>query len=363
MDHRDIRGRKHDLAFVLLSFLAAMFRSTGKLSFSSLHRMMQRDHDYLVAQTGVNSPGCISRVQLMRVLEDVHPSHFNALNQAYFAASRPQQDNHWQAVDGKELRGSIDKALGAKRGENAVFMVDHQNGHSQVIGYYSGQKDSERTLVRDYFRQETDLARQAYTFDALHCYPGLLAQINDMHGFYLMQVKGNQPILAEDLAFQEQASVSMDCMQTAEKAHGRIEQRKASLYEVEIDCVEPRWRKANIKSMMVVERETEQCKTSRKSYEKAYYISNITAHPGNGIELFNAIRKHWRVESNNYIRDATFGEDCIRTRKTGLIRNMAAFLNLAINQLKKHNQAANLNIVRENLAYDRGLLTSCFGTE
>jgi len=131
-----------------------MFRCTGKLSFSSLHRMMQRDHDFLVAQTGAKSPGCISRMQLMRVLEHVHPGHLNDLNQACFAVGRSQQVNHWQAVDGKELRGSIDKALGAKRGENAVFMVDHLDGHSQVIGYYSGQKDSEKTLVRDHFRQK-----------------------------------------------------------------------------------------------------------------------------------------------------------------------------------------------------------------
>jgi hypothetical protein len=48
------------MAFVLLTFLAAMFRSTGKLSLSSLHRMMQRDHDFLLAQTGATSPGCIS---------------------------------------------------------------------------------------------------------------------------------------------------------------------------------------------------------------------------------------------------------------------------------------------------------------
>jgi hypothetical protein len=229
----------------------------------------------------------------MRVLEDMHPGHFNTLNQVYFAAGRPQQANRWQAVDAKELRGSIDNAIGAKRGENAVFMADHQDGHGQVIGYYSGQKDSERTVVGEHFQQKTNLAQQAYSFDALHCFPSLLTQINDRHGLYLVQVKGNQPILANDLVFQEQASVSMGCIRTVEKAHGRIEQRKASLYQVEIDCVEPRWRTADIKSMMVIERDVQRCNTGRKSYEKAYYISNMTAHPGNSTELFNAIRGHW----------------------------------------------------------------------
>jgi len=362
VDHRDDRGKKHELAFVLLSFSAAIFRSVGKISFSSLHRMMQRAHDFLVAQTGAVSSCCISRVQLMRVLEKLNANCINNLNQVYFSGDILHQDHSWQAVDGKELRGSIDKASGAKRGENVVFAVNHLNGQSQILGYYSGQKDSEKALVRDHFRQKTALIGQAYSFDALHCHPGVLAQINRKKGFYLAQVKGNQPILAEDLTFQEQVALRKGCLQSVEKAHGRIEQRKASLYEVEIDCLEPRWRKANVQSMVVIERETERCKTTQKSYEKAYYISNMTAHTSNGTKLFKAIRGHWRVESNNYIRDATFGEDGIRTKKAGLIRTMAAFLNLAINQLQKCNQLANLNITRENIAYDRGLVCQCFAT-
>ena len=360
MDHRDTRGKKHELAFVLVSFVAAIFRSVGKLSFTSLHRMMQRDHDFLVAQTGATSPCCISRVQLMRVLEKLDTNSLNTLHQAYFCQDALRQAHPWQAVDGKELRGSIDKSVGAKRGENVIFAVNHLDGQSQLLGYYSGQKDSEKTLVRDHFRQETDLSGQAYSLDALHCHPGVLAEIDSKQGFYLTQVKGNQPILAEDLVFQEQVSSSQGSLQSVEKAHGRIEQRRASLYGIEVDCLESRWHKANVQSMMVIERKTERCKTSLKSCEKAYYISNMAAHPDNGIALFNAIRGHWRVESNNYIRDTTFGEDDIRTKKCGLIRTLATFLNLAINQLQKRNQLANLNILRESIAYERDLLYQCF---
>lgn len=360
MDTRDTRGKKHELAFVIVSFVAAIFRSTGKLSFTFLHRMMQRDHDFLVAQTGATSPGCISRVQLMRVLEKLDANSVNALHQDYFCQDVLHQAHLWQAVDGKELRGSIDKAVGAKRGENAIFVVNHLDGQSQLLGYYSGQKDSEKTIVRDHFRQETDLSEQAYSLDALHCHPSVLAEIDSKRGFYLTQVKGNQPVLAEDLVFQEQVSSSQCILQSVEKAHGRIEQRRALLYEIEIGCLESRWHTANVQSMMVIERKTERCKTSQKSFEKAYYISNMAAHPDNGIALFNAIRGHWRVESNNYIRDTTFGEDDIRTKKRGLIRTLAAFLNLTINQLQKRNQIANLNILRENITYDRDLLYQCF---
>ncbi|MEM6846409.1 MAG: hypothetical protein AAF632_29655 [Bacteroidota bacterium] len=40
----------------------------------------------------------------------------------------------------------------------------------------------------------------------MHSHPGVLAQINGKDGYYVAQVVGNQPILSEDLAFQEQVS-------------------------------------------------------------------------------------------------------------------------------------------------------------
>ena len=323
---------------------------------------MQREHDFLADQTGVASSECISRVQLMRILEKLDYSTYRHLNEVYFEKPLLCEQRYWWAVDGKELRGSIDKAFGAKRGENVVFMVAHSNRHSRIVGYYSGQKESEKRLVNHYFKQQHDLASQAFSLDALHCHPALLREINEKEGAYLVQVKDNQPTLREDLAWLAQASPVQTTFHTVDKGHGRLEERKAWLYAVETACLEKRWHQAHLQSMIIVERSTEQLKTQRKTQEKACYISNLEVTPRNGQQLVQAIRGHWQIESNNYIRDTSFGEDRIRTKKPNLMRTMAACLNVAINQLQRCNQVGNLNITRENIAYDRELLYSCFNT-
>ena len=217
-------------------------------------------------------------------------------------------------------------------------------------------------MAKHYFKQQKGLVGQAFSFDALHCQPTLLQEINKQEGAYLVQVKGNQPTLQEDLAWLAQASPVQATFHTFNKGHGRLEERKAWLYEIETACLETRWHKAHLQSMIIVERSTEQLKTHHKTQEKAYYISNLAATQKNGQELIEAISGHWQVESNNYIRDTSFGEDAIRTKKAGLIRTIAVFLNLAINQLQKCNQVGNLNITRENIAYNRKLIYPCFNT-
>lgn len=323
---------------------------------------MQREHDFLADHIGIASPGCISRVQLMRILEKLEYSRYAHLSEDYFDKPLLCKKRYWWAMDGKELRGSIDKALGAKRGENVIFAVAHGDRCSRIVGYYSGQKESEKRLVSHHFSQQHDLGNQAFSLDALHCHPALLKEIDRKEGVYLVQVKGNQPALEEDLAWLTQVSEVQAMFHTVDKGHGRLEERKAWLYAVEPACLEKRWHKAHLQSIIIVERSTERLKTKRKTLEKACYISNVEATPRNGEQLVQAIRGHWQIESNNYIRDTSFGEDRIRTKKPNLMRTMAAFLNVAINQLQRCNLAGNLNITRENIAYDRELLYACFNT-
>lgn len=51
--------------------------------------------------------------------------------------------------------------------------------------------------------------------------------------------------------------------------------------------------------------------------------------------LFRAIRNHWKVEVNNYIRDVCFGEDKFLSLNSNLQKNVSIFLNLTFNAIKK----------------------------
>lgn len=94
--------------------------------------------------------------------------------------------------------------------------------------------------------------------------------------------------------------------------------------------------------MIRLKRNITEVKTQKKSTEISYYISN---QDNNYLELCHAIRGHWSVEVNNHVRNVTFAEDDLTTKKT-LSRSMAGLRTLAsgiLNQCKYSNKKAQLD--------------------
>ena len=321
---------------------------------------MRRDYPSLMQDLGLTSSTCISRSQLIRILDRFDYRAFNRLNMHYFSKQINKNGLEWYAIDGKELRGSIDTQAGEKPGENVVFSVNHSHYQSEILGYYLGKKESEKTTVKRYFQDKIDLSGKAFSFDALHNSSILLEEIASKGGVYLAQIKKNQSILWDDLEAIRTCNHHFYQNQTIEKGHGRIETRKAYCYYISPDDVDDRWNKADITSFIYLERERVQVKTGKISNEAVYFISNLPAIPKNGSVLFKAVRRHWRVEINNNIRDSNFGEDKIISRKNALQRSIAAFLNVAINRLQTINHQNNLNELREEICEDRRLIHQLF---
>ncbi|MBX2840355.1 MAG: ISAs1 family transposase [Flammeovirgaceae bacterium] len=327
--------------------------------------MMVREHDILALDVNSKSKKCISRTQLMRILDDFDlmrilddfdSRHFNELNTVYFAGNLEYDGLYWQAIDGKELRGNIDKVKGEKRAENVVFATHHSDRQSSIIGTYSGKKASEKRVVAEYFENQQDLSSQAYSLDALHNSVSLLKEIAGKQGVYLTQIKGNQKNLLEGLKDLHDGFAPTSCFHTQEKAHRRIESRKAWVYPLQVEDLAKRWLKTKISSFLVIERAFSHVKSGKISHERSYYISNLEVSKQNDEVLFNAVRNHWLVESNNNIRDSNFGEDQIKSFKNGLQKSCAAFLTLVLNGLSKMNKDNNLVALREDLTYDRNMM-------
>lgn len=132
------------------------------VSLAMLHRRMVKEHELMVIDTDFRVKRCVSYVQLGRILESIDYEIFNKINATYFDIQTDQIEGLWLAVDGKELRGTIDGVSGDKRGENVVKMVSHEDLESQIIGFYSGKKESEKTIVQQYF-QGQDTLNGAYS--------------------------------------------------------------------------------------------------------------------------------------------------------------------------------------------------------
>ena len=77
----------------------------------------------------------------------------------------------------------------------------------------------------------------------------------------------------------------------------------------------------------------------KTSFETSYYVSNSVLESDVikplAEALTQAIRCHWGVESNNWIRDVTFNEDRIKTKAGNQSQIMALLRGLVIKLIRK----------------------------
>ncbi|WP_169578073.1 ISAs1 family transposase [Rudanella lutea] len=356
-DSRDNRGKRHDLAFVLTGLLWALLRSGGQLSLSKLHRWLVREHDWLVKQTGQASRKPISDPQLRRVLAGLDYTCYNTLNAQFFNWSQTQT-GVWYSVDGKELRGSIDSVGGQKRGQAIVQLVCHEDSQAQLMGYYEGDKESERKVVAAYFKAlpVSALAGRRFTLDALHLTPELLTWLHGGGSGYLVGAKANQAqLLGQLTAWSNQAAITQSMEWT--KAHGRLEKRSYRLYPLPSWLLEERWQGAGLCTLIVVERHTTRLKDGQIRQEQAYFVSNL---PHTDTGLCRAIREHWVIEADHHVRDTTAGEDGLRCGHGARLRTVSSLLTVGINLLRAEDRRGNLRAYWEDCTASRERAMACW---
>jgi len=308
LDLRDNRGKRHELAVVLSGVTLALL-SNRDGSLSSIHRHLKNHYERLMTALKLEPKSAISRPQLPRVLEKVAVEVFDQLLFAHYGIKLKADERKWFAVDGKELRGSIEK--GATRGEAVVQAVAHETRHVQSQTYYAGNKESEVPAVRGLL-EKNDLLGQKISLDALHCKPLTLAPIAEGGGIYLVGLKENQKEMLAEVKDGTHHSVCLLNRESWEKGHGRIEYRKYQVYNIKGIYQDKRWNNCQIGTVVKVNRERLEMKSGKKSVETSYYLSNQTK---DWEQLCRAVRNHWSVETNNHIRDVTLREDHLRSKK------------------------------------------------
>lgn len=161
----------------------------------------------------------------------------------------------------------------------------------------------------------------------------------------LVQVKGNQKQLLENCEDTVRLSKPIETYTSdLVKAHGRLEQRTASVF-TDLSFIEDSDWKKYVKSIILVNRHRESFNTEQKqwipSHEKSHYIftSVFTAK-----QMHDIIKDHWLIEnSNNHVRDVSFMEDENKTKNAaGTLARMRSF---SLNILR-HN---NVKLIKETL--------------
>lgn len=332
-DPRDNRGKRHSLVFVIVAFVLATL--TGRQRLSSIHRFICHRLDWLHELTQLPKGRSIARAHLPRLLARLDWSVLDQLIERCFGVRLQNRDGQtWVAVDGKTLRGTLD--AGEKQG--LVVAITHET--REVVGQARqiGPNSSEIPVVRALLR-ETGLEKQKVSLDAHPCNPKTTAPVHQAGGIYLTQVKENQAVLLRQCQTVAESQASMAETTEHDQAHGRVSTCRARLFAMPRMAPAPRWKTSGLTACVVVERETFEVATRKTTAETSYYLSNQTIHviapQATVTELAQAIRRHWGVESNHWIRDVTFNEDKIKTKSANQAQIMARLRSCAIALLRK----------------------------
>lgn len=314
LDLRDNQGKQLNLSFVLLCLTISLLRNRDG-NLSSMHRSMENKNEELCQFLGIPEQKIVSRSHLPKILNKVNLECFEDLLFRNFKVELSETEKEWFAGDGKELRGSIKK--GDKRGDAIVQLVRHKDRNVLGQAFYNGKKESEKPCLQGLIEQ-TSVKNQKVTTDALHLSPSTTEPINQADGLFLIGLKGNQKVLYASMKKYAAQANPIDQRVTVEKGHGRVERRSYFHYDISEQSFAPRWEKTAFKSLFKVQRERFICNTEKESNEVDYYISN--GEKTENEDYFQAIRNHWSVEVSNHVRDVTFKEDQLKTKKKLLIK-------------------------------------------
>ena len=334
-DLRDNRGKRHSLALVVVGFVLATL--AGRQKLSGIHRFIVNRAAWLGELTQTEAARPISRAHLPRLLDGLDWPVLNGLVERCFGVRMRRGDGQpWAAVDGKALRGTLD--AGDK--QNVILAVDHGTREVVAQARQCGDKSSEIPEVRRLLK-DSGLEKQKASLDAHHFNPITMAQIHQAGGLYLVQAKENQPLFLQQCQALRAESAALAETLAHDKANGRVTTRRAQLFSLAPLALDPRWNGGGLSALLVVvvERETFEVATQKTCFDTSYYVSNTvpdTAKAGPlAGELAQAVRGHWGVESNNWIRDVTFGEDGVKTKAGNQAQVMGLLRGLAIELIRK----------------------------
>jgi predicted transposase YbfD/YdcC len=344
-DQRDKRGKRHELAFVLGGVVLAIM--SGRSYASSIYRFIKNRLKWLRRVLGYRQAQAVSRAQLPRILAGVDWTALNEILVEDFGVRIEVQDKAWYAIDGKTLRGV------AGQQERVLLAVSHRGRRTVAQKPMHGPKKSEIRAVREMLA-ETGLEKGKNTLDALHFNPTTTGQINQAGGWFVIQLKDNQPLLLAQLSQEAAAASPLAVLKTVDRGHGRLEIRQATFFKISHLELDPRWAESGLTTLIVMARRTTELATRKRSAEVSFYCANVCVDQDDDLtqqELFRAIRGHWGVEADNYIRDVSFQEDKVRTKHGNQAQVLASLRTLAI-QLFREAGFVNFKAALETFADD-----------
>lgn len=356
-DPRIARTRHHELLPVLVMSLAGII--CGAEGWEDLADFAESKASWL-GEIFELPHGTPSADTFRRVLSSLDPEQFEACFRGWIQDVASSFKGEVVALDGKSLRGAIDRA---SRTTPLHLMQVWATRQRLVLGQVSvagapGEVGAIPKLLALF-----DLRGAVVTADANGTTAATTQAVRKAGADYVLALKGNRRHQSEDVRarFDSLSKAQLKAASTSvmtNRGHGRVEVRTVHALEVS-DWPFPDWH--DVKSVARVIRERSVEGEDEPSFEAAYYISSLAP---DAAELGDIIRAHWGIENNlNWCLDIAFREDSRAIRDQIGAQNFARLARLALMMVRSETTAKKSGRMKRKIAgWDDGYLARILTT-
>jgi len=336
-DPRRDHLKEHRLVDILTIALCGVI--CGAAGWSAVETFGREKERWL--RTFLALPGGIpSHDTFGRVFARLDPEEFRRCFLTWVRAVVGEPEPQVVAIDGRTLRRSHDR----RAGKEALHLVSAWATTSGlVVGQVATDAKSNEITAIPVLLRLLDLEGAVVTTDAMGCQTAIAAQIVEQRGDYVLALKDNHPTMHERirLTFADADRAAGTTLPlgnlladvTANKGHGRIEQRRCRAIDdpAYLAYIDPDRAWPNLKSVVCIE-------STRRigdavSTEARHYLSSL---PADAKALSAAVRSHWGIENRlHWVLDVSFREDDCRVRIDHAPENFAILRHIALNVLRR----------------------------
>ena len=251
------------------------------------------------------------------------------------------------AVDGKTSRRTHDRGAGRKPLHLVSAFATQQR---LVLGQQATEEKSNEITAIPLLLDRLVLKGSIVTIDAMGTQIEIAEKIIEKEADYCLALKENRPALHAEVErfFADPESTGVTTCEAAEKDHGRLEIRRASVTS-DIDWLFSDRRHPGelkfpgLKMIGMVESET--TRNGVVVPERRYYLCSKVMP----VEVFgHVVRAHWGIENRlHWSLDVTFEEDQCRLRSGHGPQNMAIFRHIVMNLMRTTRTKSSLKVRRK----------------
>ena len=320
---QDIRQEgkiRHALTDILFIIVSAFFAKIDKIDeIEEIPLWAKSDINLAWLKQYINLANGIPSVSIFRrIFRVVNSKQFEKcfINWARQMTVFSENGGDIVAIDGKTMCGSRD-------GDKVAHIVSAWcSVNNLVLGQVKTEEKSNEITAIPELLDLLYLEGCVVTVDAIGCQTKIAGKIRRKKADYVLNVKGNQKILQNEISeyfecltseekkqIEDGTNEKVKHLETLDKGHGRIERRKY-IYSTEIDWMQDAKKSwAGLTGIGMVYRKV--IHKDRITEETQYFIGSV----GNVEQFAKAVRGHWGIESVHWSLDVTFRDDANKTRK------------------------------------------------